>query len=513
MEVQTRSTARAESSRTSEAESLFVSARYAECIRICDANGDLEHALLAASAALRRRDYDDAVARGSSLLPICSEADQRARIAGILALSNAALQRHDVAAEIIGRISESELSRSARLWFAYDRAAALWAAGEYGATDLLLRSCDYSAHPVEKAYADFLRSWVLAKEQRYVEQALLLRNTIRALCSAAVQDVGTIARALHALSVTCREVHIPAVTSLLQSLPRTLPWTDDLAYEHFHTLRNVGWHHALQGNYIPAIRHLDLAKRIAPSPYALLISCLDHAQIANVSGESLTFQAQLDQAVEMLESLTAEPTGDEVLTLVVAAEVLAPNDVVRSRSALKRFRLLRHRMRASFALSNDERTQAMYAYAAAALAERDGRTTHAAAYAMRALQVFRSIGFKWRSSRAALLLYRCTRDERYLAAARENARDYPRSFLHDEIEAARSVVGSGLERLTSRQRQVLYLLVEGLTVNEVAHRLDASPNTIKAHKNRIYSMLRVRNRVELSRVVTSASTLTSAQTP
>lgn len=479
---------------------LFAAARYAECICACDQRDDFEHASLAASAALRRRHYADAIARGSALRAVCRDAGQDAKIAGVLALSYAALQRYESAAEILETIREYDLSPSARLQYTYDRAAVAWARGDNASADLLLRSCDYSRHPAEKAHADFLRSWILAKEHRYVEQAVLLRNTIRALCSADVPDVGTIARALHALSVTCREVHVPAASHLLQSLPRTLAWTDDIAYEHFHTLRNVGWHHALHGDYIPAIRHLDLAKRLASSAYWLLMSHLDHAQIAKVAGEDFTMQAQMEQAAEIIDDLADDPTGDEALSLVVAAEVFAERDNARSLIALGRFAALHKRMRASFALARDERTEGMYRYAAAIVAECGGRAKHAVEHAEQALNIFERLGFEWRAARCALLLHRCTGERRYLESARELARCYSRGFLREAVDAQEGSSPCGLGALTWRQREVFELLVQGFTVNEAAERLCLSPNTVKVHKNRIYAMLRVRNRLELSQV-------------
>src|SRR5579872_6129071 len=140
MEIRTHSTAGVAPSRSSETGSLFAAARYAECIRVCDQRGEYGHAALAACAALRRRDYGDAIARGSALIAAPTDAGPDPKIVGILALSYAALQRHETAAEILGTIRENELSPPARLQFAYDRAAVAWARGDYASADRLLRS-------------------------------------------------------------------------------------------------------------------------------------------------------------------------------------------------------------------------------------------------------------------------------------------------------------------------------------------------------------------------------------
>lgn len=50
--------------------------------------------------------------------------------------------------------------------------------------------------------------------------------------------------------------------------------------------------------------------------------------------------------------------------------------------------------------------------------------------------------------------------------------------------------------VTSRERQVLDLLAEGLSYKEIAHRLGISPATVKNHLYRIYEKLAVRSRTQ-----------------
>jgi DNA-binding NarL/FixJ family response regulator len=58
---------------------------------------------------------------------------------------------------------------------------------------------------------------------------------------------------------------------------------------------------------------------------------------------------------------------------------------------------------------------------------------------------------------------------------------------------------SPLDQLTSRQREVLQLLAEGLQVKEIAVRLRLSPRTVEFHKYRIMDELGLRTVAELSR--------------
>jgi DNA-binding NarL/FixJ family response regulator len=58
---------------------------------------------------------------------------------------------------------------------------------------------------------------------------------------------------------------------------------------------------------------------------------------------------------------------------------------------------------------------------------------------------------------------------------------------------------SPLDKLTSRQREVLQLLAEGLQVKEIAVRLHLSPRTVEFHKYRIMDELGLRTVAELGR--------------
>ena len=50
--------------------------------------------------------------------------------------------------------------------------------------------------------------------------------------------------------------------------------------------------------------------------------------------------------------------------------------------------------------------------------------------------------------------------------------------------------------LTERERNILYLLVEGFTNKEIAEKLYISIHTVKAHLEAIYEKLGVNNRVQ-----------------
>lgn len=64
-----------------------------------------------------------------------------------------------------------------------------------------------------------------------------------------------------------------------------------------------------------------------------------------------------------------------------------------------------------------------------------------------------------------------------------------------------------LERLTSREREVLEHAARGLHAKEIAAALGISPRTVEVHKTRIMEKLEVRNLAELVRFAVRAGTL------
>jgi RNA polymerase sigma factor (sigma-70 family) len=72
------------------------------------------------------------------------------------------------------------------------------------------------------------------------------------------------------------------------------------------------------------------------------------------------------------------------------------------------------------------------------------------------------------------------------------------SQRHD-THSAENAMRSRLSRLTTREREVLTLLVEGLTQREIAGRLTISPRTVEVYKARMMEKLQCRSLAELIR--------------
>jgi DNA-binding NarL/FixJ family response regulator len=73
------------------------------------------------------------------------------------------------------------------------------------------------------------------------------------------------------------------------------------------------------------------------------------------------------------------------------------------------------------------------------------------------------------------------------------------SALIMEIPQERSEdISTIISVLSQREKEVVYLLKDGLTYNKIALALSITPRTVKAHAHSIYSKLQVKDRVSLA---------------
>lgn len=88
---------------------------------------------------------------------------------------------------------------------------------------------------------------------------------------------------------------------------------------------------------------------------------------------------------------------------------------------------------------------------------------------------------------------------RALAAGRAYYGAHASQVLAQQIQQPQSRIEDPYRDLTSREREVFHLLVEGLTTKEIARKLDISTKTAENHRFRAIEKLGVRNTAELIR--------------
>ncbi len=86
----------------------------------------------------------------------------------------------------------------------------------------------------------------------------------------------------------------------------------------------------------------------------------------------------------------------------------------------------------------------------------------------------------------------------------KNGNYYVTSFIakdlvHSAISETESNAGGGQDRLPVRQREILQLVAEGLTLKEIASTLGLSPKTVEYHKSKLMEQLGLHTTAELTK--------------
>jgi DNA-binding NarL/FixJ family response regulator len=71
--------------------------------------------------------------------------------------------------------------------------------------------------------------------------------------------------------------------------------------------------------------------------------------------------------------------------------------------------------------------------------------------------------------------------------------------LAGQLQNPQDAPGDPYGALSAREREVLHLVVDGLTIKEIAQRLDITPKTAENHRSRVLAKLDLRNSAELVR--------------
>jgi two-component system, LuxR family, response regulator FixJ len=99
-------------------------------------------------------------------------------------------------------------------------------------------------------------------------------------------------------------------------------------------------------------------------------------------------------------------------------------------------------------------------------------------------------------SGAAEFLEKPVDDEALLEAVQAAVRAHSRSRERDSADRA---ARERFARLSEREREVLALVIEGLTAKQIARRLDLSPRTVETHRAHLSEKLEVESLAQLVR--------------
>jgi DNA-binding NarL/FixJ family response regulator len=76
---------------------------------------------------------------------------------------------------------------------------------------------------------------------------------------------------------------------------------------------------------------------------------------------------------------------------------------------------------------------------------------------------------------------------------------YATRVLAEQLQQPQKQTADPYGTLSAREREVLHLVVDGLTIKEIAQRLDISTKTAENHRGRVLTKLGMRNSAELVR--------------
>lgn len=486
------------------ARSAWHAAEYTRCLELLDyAQPTARRFLLAASAAYRLRRLDEALAHlqdGNAFFAAAADQVEADALSAVLHELRGNGRESDVFYER-ARIGAKQNAAEPACNFLALRS---WMRADHAQCLRYLRVAESSVDTNIRAYAISLRGWMHGARRQFSEQARCLILSTQTALACPEYDTGTVASNMQMLSALARELCLPDALQFVSRHAREIRWSSDLQIREYHTIRHLAWADALAGRYVNAIRQLMRAHELATDDDLLrAMSALDAAWIAFASAERVNAEAYLRAALDRMDSFQwSGRREEEAATLLLAAELCAGLDLSRATDLLATYDRVCVAMPPSVGAHHSAVFEPIESYARAVVLRANGSASSARKYAKAAYEQFAQMGYDWRAARCALFLYESGCGDSWLAAAKEQARHYPRSFIGTQIERIECDSRSEpMARLTPRQREVVRRLIAGDTIDDVAASLNASRNTVKVHVKHIYSTLGVRNRAEfLNRV-------------
>ncbi|HTV74148.1 MAG TPA: hypothetical protein VME66_10615 [Candidatus Acidoferrales bacterium] len=419
------------------ARAYFDAARYSDCLGALHRHVGCVPATLRAQAYLRMSRITEAIETLEAFPP--GDDDNHAAKAFYHLQLSAALGRagdrdRAEAAEADGRVHAiSSADPEALAELAFYEARNAWSHRKLAeAKELVLQAfCpDLAIH----ARALNLAGLIAASQGDYRMQVWYLLSALKHLEKFETRYVGLEGPILYNLAVLVTDLFLPDAYEIVSCRAETLPWTDDVALDHYHVYRCLGWTEAISGNTLGAFRNFRVAGAIAPAPAWEMLASLDRAYLSRELGENLMHAEEIDNAMRLSSKIPwTDLRGEERWALLSLAEVMAPVKPGQAQLCLDLYRRIVRPMDPTFVAASDPRVTAHEKYAhGTVFAQSQEKAPLATPYLQSAFEIWSSIGYAWRASRAAMQLYVLTRDEQYPKYVREHIKEFPKSWLAAE---------------------------------------------------------------------------------
>jgi len=385
---------------------------------------------------------------------------------------------------------------------AYRRGVRYLFAGEFDLAREQLEPAARSSSAARQLDAMHLESALLYDQGRYRQVADVLVRLLDRIDPADPRMSMTAAYATHTLSATARDVDIPFAVPSIERQLRSCIWPEDLNVQRFQSLKALGWSYALRGDYFSAFRYLKQSATFAPSRAWYAIAMVDRAYLARCLREERWSRQELGEADEAGEMVDWRGTRDEErVGLLLLAEMFAPLDTGKAAKYMGQYRDLGELNARNMHFARTSLLAALANYSAGVTQLALGNEKAGVNSLRSSLGVYDRAGFDWRAGRCALRLFEATKDEAYLRQAAEKLRNYPNSWLADEL---RELSGAQLiPTLPPMQHKVFEQLCKGYSTAQIAQNLGRSEYTVKNHIKLIFKAFGVKSRAALLAAVST----------
>ena len=289
---------------------------------------------------------------------------------------------------------------------------------------------------ISRIHALCAEAMILAYEERFSEQAERLIELLH-LFDPSQRDLTHIRTwATYVLAGWARELYIPAAIPEIERQINGFAWPKDWAHYQFHTLKELAWTKALQGDYFNAFRHLKRASETADRIVSKLVVACDRSYLASCFGERRWSRAELAEAEQVASEVNwAATVADERFALLDLAELFCDTDPTRSSMYLARYRDLGP-IRLVLYNQRDARTRAFEQHSTGVVELALGNRKRGLAELRDARAAFERFGYDFRAARCLVTEYRATEDRDLVPKIEEKLRHYQQSWLSSEFRNA-----------------------------------------------------------------------------
>jgi hypothetical protein len=275
-----------------------------------------------------------------------------------------------------------------------------------------------------------LRGVIYGSEGSYVAHATFSRAALAKLDASIVRDVYQEGFALRNLTILARDFDVVSDAAAMKDRVPSLSWTEDLAAVGFATYEALAWCVALRGDSIGALRNLRAAEKHITTGAEGVIICVDRAVFAREHGHMPMVIDELERATELARGVNwNDAAGDTRHALLSLAQAAAPMSPTLAREMLDRYTNISKAMNPNYASRIEPRTRAQENFTHGLVLRSEGRDHASMERFTDAFQIWNTIGYEWRASRAAVELAEMNAGEKYKLVVRREISQRPESIF------------------------------------------------------------------------------------